>query len=127
MIIYFEESEHKLFVREGNDIFINCWIQYPQAVFGTSIEVPTLSGKVKLKIPGGIKSGQILRLRGKGLPELNRNFNETVTPEQDLEWKEMVGRGKYEMLEGEPKFDLGVVEYNTRNVNPDRTIDHEFF
>ena len=73
LIIYFEESNHKLFVREGNDILLNCWIQYPQAVFGTSIEVPTLSGKVKLKIPSGIKSGQVLRLRGKGIPELNRN------------------------------------------------------
>ena len=73
LIIYFEESNHKLFIREGNDIFLNCWIQYPQAVFGTTIEVPTLSGKVKLKIPSGIKSGQVLRLRGKGMPELNRN------------------------------------------------------
>ena len=74
LIVYFEESNHKLFVREDNDIFLNCWLQYPQAVFGTSIEVPTLSGKVKLKIPAGIKSGQILRLRGKGMPELNRNY-----------------------------------------------------
>jgi molecular chaperone DnaJ len=73
LIIYFEESNHKLFIREGNDIFLNCWLQYPQAVFGTSVEVPTLSGKVKLKIPSGIKSGQVLRLRGKGMPELNRN------------------------------------------------------
>ncbi len=72
LIIYFEEINHKLFIREGNDIFLNCWIQYPQAVFGTSIEVPTLSGKVKLKIPSGLKSGQVLRLRGKGMPELNR-------------------------------------------------------
>ena len=56
-----------------HNIFLNCWIQYPQAVFGTTIEVPTLSGKVKLKIPAGIKSGQVLRLRGKGMQELNRN------------------------------------------------------
>jgi len=73
LIVYFEESNHKLFTREGNDIFLNCWLQYPQAVFGTSIEVPTLSSKVKLKIPSGIKSGQVLRLKGKGMPELNRN------------------------------------------------------
>ena len=54
---------------------LNCWIQYPEAVFGTSIEVPTFSGKVKLKIPSSIKSGQVLRLRGKGMPELNRNHS----------------------------------------------------
>ena len=40
LIIYFEESPHKLFLRDGNDILLNCWLQYPQAVFGTSIEVP---------------------------------------------------------------------------------------
>ena len=73
LIVYFEENDHKLFIREGNDIFLSCWLQYPQAIFGTSVEVPTLSGKVKLKIPSGIKSGQVLRLRGKGMPELNRN------------------------------------------------------
>ena len=72
LIVYFEENNHKLFLRDGIDIFLSCWLQYTQAVFGTSIEVPTLSGKVKLKIPAGIKSGQILRLRGKGMPELNR-------------------------------------------------------
>ena len=65
-------DNQKLFTREGNDIFLSCWLQYPQAIFGTSVEVPTLSGKVKLKIPSGIKSGQVLRLRGKGMPELNR-------------------------------------------------------
>ena len=55
-----------------NDIYLDSWIQYPHAVFGTSIQVPTLSGKVKLKIPPGIKSGQVLSLRGKGVQELNR-------------------------------------------------------
>lgn len=73
LIVYFEEKDHPLFTRDGGDIFLNSWVQYPQAVFGTTIEVPTLSGKVKLKIPSGIRSGQVLRLRGKGLQELNRN------------------------------------------------------
>ncbi len=71
LIIYFDEKEHPLFVRDGNDILLDAWIHYPRAVFGTDLEVPALSGKVKLKIPAGIKSGQVLRLRGKGLPELN--------------------------------------------------------
>ena len=73
LIVYFEEKVHPLFEREGVDILLDSWIQFPQAVFGTSIQVPTLSGKVKLKIPAGIKSGQVLRLRGKGMQELNRN------------------------------------------------------
>jgi len=73
LIVQFTEKEHALFSREGSDVFLESWIQYPFAVFGTTIEVPTLSGKVKLKIPAGIKSGQVLRLRGKGVQELNRN------------------------------------------------------
>ena len=72
LIVYFEEKDHPLFTRDGSDIYLNCWIQYPQAVFGTSIEVPTLAGKVNLKVPSGIRSGQVLRLRGKGMAELNR-------------------------------------------------------
>ena len=71
LIIFFDEKEHPLFTRDGNDLLLDVWIQYPQAVLGASVEVPTLSGKVKMKIPPGIHSGQVLRLRGKGLPELN--------------------------------------------------------
>jgi molecular chaperone DnaJ len=71
LIIYFDEIEHELLLRDGNDIFLDVWIQLPQAISGDSIEVPTLSGNVKLKIPIGIKSGQVLRLRGKGFPEIN--------------------------------------------------------
>ena len=73
LIVYFEEKTHSMFEREVNDLFLISWIQFHQAVFGASIQVPTLSGKVNLKIPPGIKSGQVLRLRGKGMQELNRN------------------------------------------------------
>ena len=45
--------------------------QYQHAILGTTIKVPTLSGEVKLKISSGIKDGQILRLRGKGIKQLN--------------------------------------------------------
>ena len=71
LIIYFEEVEHQMYVREQNDIFVDAFISYPIAVFGGQIEVPTLAGKVRLKVPAGIRPGQMLRLRSKGLPELN--------------------------------------------------------
>jgi hypothetical protein len=45
----------------------------------------------------------------------------------DLEWKEMVGQGEYKMLKEEPEFNLGVVEYNIKNVNQSKTIKHDFF
>ena len=75
LVVYFDEKEHELFTRDDSDIFIESWINYPMAVFGGAIQVPTLSGNVKLKIPAGIKSGQILRLRGKGISEVNRHRN----------------------------------------------------
>jgi len=73
LIVYFEEINHKLFFRQNNDIILDCWIEYHQAVFGDKINVPTLSGDVKLKIPSGIKSGRMLRLKNKGLNEVNRH------------------------------------------------------
>ena len=50
-----------------NDIYIDCWIEYHQAVFGDKINVHTLGGEVRLKIPSGIKSGHLLRLKKKGV------------------------------------------------------------
>ncbi|MBI65258.1 MAG: molecular chaperone DnaJ [Candidatus Marinimicrobia bacterium] len=73
LIIYFEEKSHELFIRDGSDIYIECIINYCDAVLGNEIQVPTLSGKVKLKIPPGIKNGQLLRLKNKGIKEVNRH------------------------------------------------------
>jgi len=73
LIVYFEEINHKLFFRQNNDIILDCWIEYHQAVLGDKVKVPTLSGEVKLTIPAGIKSGQMLRLKNKGLNEVNRH------------------------------------------------------
>ena len=73
LIVYFEEKKHDLFIRDEGDIYVDCHIDYPDAVLGTEIEVPTLDGKVKMKIPSGINNNQLLRLKGKGLPILNRH------------------------------------------------------
>ena len=75
LIVYFEEKEHSLFTRQGSDIFISAWINYSQAVLGDSIEVPTISGKGILKVPKGIQSGQIVRIKGKGMPDPRRRIN----------------------------------------------------
>ena len=75
LIVYFEEKEHSLFTRQGSDMYISAWINYSQAVLGDSIEVPTISGKINLKIPKGIQSGQIVRIKGKGMPDPRRRIN----------------------------------------------------
>ena len=69
LIVYFEEKSHQLFSRSSNDIYIDCWVD---AILGIEIKVPTLSGHVKMKVPSGIKNGQLLRLKNKGISEVNR-------------------------------------------------------
>jgi molecular chaperone DnaJ len=60
-------TDHELFQRDGADILISVPISFPQAVLGASIDVPTLEGKVLMKIPPGTQSGKTFRLRGKGI------------------------------------------------------------
>ncbi|MBR1644179.1 MAG: molecular chaperone DnaJ [Bacteroidales bacterium] len=71
LIILVEEEKHPLFERDGVDLLHNIYISYPDAVLGTTVEIPTLNGKAKVKLDAGTPSGKILRLKGKGLPELN--------------------------------------------------------
>jgi molecular chaperone DnaJ len=71
LLVVIQEVEHPDFQRDGNDIIYNLFISIPDAILGTNSEIPTLQGKVKIKIDPGTQSGKILRLRGKGLPDLN--------------------------------------------------------
>jgi molecular chaperone DnaJ len=59
---------HALFKREGADIECEVPVSFPQAALGAQIEVPTLEGKVKMKLPAGTQPGKVFRLRGKGMP-----------------------------------------------------------
>lgn len=70
LYIMIEVEEHPLFERDGDDLLCEFPISFPQAALGSQIEVPTLNGKVRLKIPAGTQSGKIFRLRGKGVVSL---------------------------------------------------------
>ena len=71
LIILIEEETHTELTREGLNVAYDLFITFPDAVFGTSVEVPTIDGKAKIKIPAGTQSGKIFRLKGKGFPEVN--------------------------------------------------------
>ncbi|WP_018109922.1 molecular chaperone DnaJ [Bacteroides propionicifaciens] len=71
LIILVSEIPDKELLRDGNDIIYNLLLDFPTAALGGSVEVPTLDGKVKVKIDAGTQPGKILRLRNKGLPSLN--------------------------------------------------------
>ncbi|MDP4220004.1 MAG: molecular chaperone DnaJ [Bacteroidota bacterium] len=70
-IVVIEELEHKIFVRDADDVILDLDITFPQAALGAEIEVPTLTGRAMLKIQSGIRSGTILRMREKGIQHLN--------------------------------------------------------
>ena len=71
LIVLIEEEHHEKFIRRGDDIIYDLLVSYPTAVMGGDIEVPTLNGRVRLKIDSGTSSGRILRMRGKGIKHLN--------------------------------------------------------
>jgi curved DNA-binding protein len=64
--------EHPIFTREGNDLVIEKEISFPEAVLGTTVEVPTLEGKKRIKVPPGTQSHTKMRLKGLGLPHFQR-------------------------------------------------------
>ena len=66
-----EEDQTSELRREGNNIVLELYISFPDAVLGKSIEIPAISGKLRIKIEPGTQSGKILRLRGKGIPDIN--------------------------------------------------------
>jgi len=68
LIVVFEEEDHPELIRDENDLLYNLYISFPEAALGTSVEIPTVESKVKIKISPGTQAGKILRLRGKGLP-----------------------------------------------------------
>ena len=75
MLVLIAEEEHDKFIRDGQNIHCEEFISISEAVLGTSKEIETIGGKVRIKIDSGVQSGKILRLKGKGLPSVNNYGN----------------------------------------------------
>jgi molecular chaperone DnaJ len=71
LLILIEEEPHKELHREGLNVAFELHLSFTDAVFGTQVEVPTIDGRAKIKIPAGTQSGKIFRLKGKGFPAIN--------------------------------------------------------
>ncbi|UOB18316.1 molecular chaperone DnaJ [Abyssalbus ytuae] len=71
LLVAIEEQEHQTLKREGDNLHYDLYISISEAVLGTSKEIDTVTGKVRIKLEEGIQSGKILRLRGKGIPSIN--------------------------------------------------------
>ena len=71
LLVAITEKPHEFLQREGDNLHYDLYISFSEAALGTSKEIETVSGKVRIKIESGVQSGKILRLRGKGIPNLN--------------------------------------------------------
>ena len=71
LLVLIEELEHPTLKREGDNLHYDLYISLSEAVLGTSKEIDTVTGKVRIKLEEGIQSGKILRLKGKGVPKIN--------------------------------------------------------
>jgi molecular chaperone DnaJ len=71
LIIAIEELAHEFLVRDENNVYYDLYISIPEAVLGCTAEVPTIDGKAKINIESGVQSGKILKLKGKGVPDIN--------------------------------------------------------
>jgi molecular chaperone DnaJ len=71
LIVLIQEEKHPSLIRDGNDLLYNLYLGLPDAILGSTVEIPTIESKVKIKVDAGTQPGKMLRLRGKGLPEVN--------------------------------------------------------
>ncbi len=71
LLVVIAEEDHPELVRDGNNLIYNLFLSFPEITLGTTSEIPTAEGKVKVKIDAGTQPEKILRLRGKGIPDVN--------------------------------------------------------
>jgi molecular chaperone DnaJ len=74
ILVVFEVEEDPRFERDGEDLYTEVLVTYPQLALGANVEVPMVAGTVTLQIPAGTQSGQVFNLRGRGLPRINSSF-----------------------------------------------------
>ncbi|HNW99378.1 MAG TPA: molecular chaperone DnaJ [Bacteroidales bacterium] len=107
LIVVIEEAEHPELIRDGDNLLYEHYITIPEAALGTTIEVPTVEGKARVKIEAGTQAGKVLRLKGKGLPSLNSYsrgdllVNINVWTPQNLTKEE---KAMLEKLQNSPNF-----------------------
>ena len=118
LLVLVEEEQHPELIRDENDLIYNLLLTVPMATLGGSVEVPTIEGKVKVTITPGTQPGKVLRLRGKGLPNVNRYGT------GDL----LVNIGVY-IPENLSKDEKAIIEKLTdsNNVKPNASASKNFF
>ena len=99
LIVVIEEIEHPDLKRDGENLHFEAYVNFVDAVLGESIEIPTVSGKVKIKVDPGTQSGKVLRLKGKGLPQVQRYGTGDLFVHINIWTPQKVSREEREILE----------------------------
>jgi molecular chaperone DnaJ len=113
LFVKVQVSRHPLFGRRGDDLTVDVPITYPEAALGANVEVPTLNGPVKLKIPAGTPSGKTFRVKGRGAPrkggrgDLLAKVSVDVPEKLSREEKDLLHKLR-EAREDSPRRRLGV-------------------
>jgi molecular chaperone DnaJ len=119
LIVLIQVEEHEHLKRDGENLHYDLYISYPEAALGTSKEIQTVSGKVRIKIEAGIQSGKILRLKAKGLPNLNRYRTGDLLVHVNVWTPQKLTREQEQFFES---------QMNSENFKPDpQTSDKSFF
>lgn len=118
LLVLVEEEAHPELIRDENDLIYNLLLTLPTAILGGSVEVPTVDGKVKVTINPGTQPGKVLRLRGKGLPSVNRYGTGDLLINIGVYVPENLNRDEKAMIEK-----LG----QSANVKPSSGASRDFF
>ncbi|MFV0471266.1 MAG: molecular chaperone DnaJ [Paludibacteraceae bacterium] len=118
LLILIEEERHSELIRDDNDLIYNLLISVPVAILGGTVEVPTVDGKVKVNITAGTQPGKVLRLRGKGLPSVNRYGSGDLLVNVGVYIPESLNKEEKQMMEKLA---------NSSNIQPNQTAAKNFF
>lgn len=118
LLILIEEEKHPELLRDDNDLVYNLLLSVPTAAMGGSVEVPTIDGKVKVKIDAGTQPGKVLRLKNKGLPSINRYGTGDLLINVSIYIPENLSDTEKDVLSG--------LE-NSPNFQPNKTVKDKIF
>ena len=99
LIVVIEELPHTVLRRDGENLHYDAYVNFVDAVLGESIEIPTVNGKAKIKVEPGTQSGKMLRLKGKGLPVLQRGYTGDLFVHINVWTPKKVSKEEKELLE----------------------------
>jgi molecular chaperone DnaJ len=99
LLVQIEEVEHPTLKREGNNLFYDLYVNFADAALGATVEVPLVTGKAQIKLEAGTQSGKILRLKGKGIKDVNGYGHGDLVVHINVWTPQKLNDGEREMLE----------------------------